>query len=691
MDEVLSRGDAEEAPVLAQEGVKWYIPHHGVYHPKKNKIRVVFDCSARFKGTSLNNHLLSGPNLTNNLVGVLCRFRRYPYAIICDVEKMFHQFIVCEDRDYLRFLWWPNGDVTKEPKEYRMKVQLFGATSSPGCASYGLKSMESQEKEAHSSAAQFIMHDFYIDDGLTSVESAQQAKDLIRGAREICQKGGLRLHKFVSNDCEVLESVPKSERAADVILNLPSKQLPIERVLGVQWSVGLDCFRFSIILKDQPLTRREVLATVASVYDPLGFLAPLVLRAKTILQEICNKGVNWDEPLPEEVRPRWERWKRDLLHLDELQIPQCFEPKTLNGKKTYELHSFADASSSGYGHCSYLRVKDEEKNVQVSLVMGKSRIAPTKITTIPRLELTAAVVSAKVAVMVQKELNYANLKQYFWTDSKVVLGYINNDAKRFHTFVANRVQVIRSNTDIKEWRYIDTKNNPADHASRGLNAEELMKSNWFSGPSLLWEKEIPSTKEEIPNIQIGDQEVKATVRATTVKEPFSLIDYISRFSSWAKAVGMVSYLKRPFKRNKPKTLATTVAERQDAEWHIFKEIRHAAFKNEITSLSQKEQNAKISRQSSLLKLDPFVDEQGLIRVGGRLENSTLPFEVKQPIVLPRSSQVTNLIIDHFHKKVTHQGKGMTMNKIRSNGLWILGLNATVASYIYKCVQCRRQR
>ena len=109
--------------------------------------------------------------------------------------------------------------------------------------------------------------------------------------------------------------------------------------------------------------------------------------------------------------------------------------------------------------------------------MGKSRVAPTKITTIPRLELTAAVVSAKVAVMVQEELNYANLKQYFWTDSKVVLGYINNDAKRFHTFVANRVQVIRSNTDIKEWRYIDTKNNPADHASRGLNAEELMKSN----------------------------------------------------------------------------------------------------------------------------------------------------------------------------------------------------------------------
>ena len=146
-----------------------------------------------------------------------------------------------------------------------------------------------------------------------------------------------------------------------------------------------------------------------------------------------------------------------------------------------------------------------------------------------------------------------------------------------------------------------------------------MKSNWFSGPAFLWEKEIPSSEQEIPNIQIADPEVKATVRAATVKEPFSLIDCISRFSSWTKAVGVVSYLKRPFKKNKPKTVTTTVAERQDAERDIFKEMQHTAFKSEIISLSHKEQNAKVSRQSSLLKLDPFIDEQGLIRVGGRLK------------------------------------------------------------------------
>ena len=207
----------------------------------------------------------------------------------------------------------------------------------------------------------------------------------------------------------------------------------------------------------------------------------MVLRAKKILQEICRRGVSWDEPLPEDVRPRWERWKLDLLHLKELQIPRCFEPKTTSQKKSYELHNFADASTSGYGQCSHFRVKDEDGNVNVSLVIGKSRVAPLKISTIPRLELTAAALSAKVGVMLQEELNYADLKQYFWTDSKVVLGYINNDGKRFHTFFANRVQIIRSNTDTKKLRHIDPKNNPADHASRGLSTEELVRSNWFSG------------------------------------------------------------------------------------------------------------------------------------------------------------------------------------------------------------------
>ena len=302
-----------------------------------------------------------------------------------------------------------------------------------------------------------------------------------------------------------MESIEKREQASDINWDLPSEQLSIERVLGVQWFVGVDSFGFSIVLKDQPLTRRGVLSMVASIYDPLGFLAPLVLTAKKILQEVCQKGVSWESPLPDELRPRWEQWKTDLLNLQDLRIPRCFMPKTMGKRRSYQLHHFADASTFGYGKCSYLRIKDENHQVNVALVIGKSRVAPTKITKIPRLEL------AKVGTKIQEELCYPNLTESFWTDSKVVLGYIKNEAKRFHSFVANRVQEIKIRTKIEQWRCIDTKNNPADHVSRGRTAEELVKSNWFSRPSFLWEKEIPYNKEESPFYKLEIQRLRQPI------------------------------------------------------------------------------------------------------------------------------------------------------------------------------------
>ena len=218
MKEMIDRGDAETVPLNDSSGSHWYIPHHGVFHPKKpDKLRVVFDCSARYRNTCLNDHLLSGPDLTNGLAGVLLRFRRFPVAIMCDIEKMFHQFFVCEpDRDYLRFLWWENGDTNSEPTEYRMRKHLFGAASSPGCANYGLKHLARSQAEALPQASSFVQNDFYVDDGLTSVQTECEAVNLIRDAQTLCSNGGLRLHKFVSNNRTVIESVPVSERAVDI-------------------------------------------------------------------------------------------------------------------------------------------------------------------------------------------------------------------------------------------------------------------------------------------------------------------------------------------------------------------------------------------------------------------------------------------------------------------------------------------
>ncbi|XP_056236444.1 uncharacterized protein LOC130172051 [Seriola aureovittata] len=371
MDGVFKDGDAERADNQPKAGNVWYIPHQGVYHPRKpEKIRVVFDCSAKYGGTALNDHLLSGPDLTNGLTGVLCRFRKYPVAVICDVEKMFHRFHVSsEDRDYLRFLWWENGDTKSEPKDYRMRVHLFGAASSPGCSNYGLKYLASQNEKDYPAAASFIKRNFYVDDGLISVESVDSAIKLVREAQTVCAKGKLHLHKFISNNREVLESVPDSDRAKGVQdVDLNHGELPVQTVLGVKWSVDSDTFSFKVALNEKSTTRRGILSTIASVFDPLGFLAPFLLQGKKILQEMCQKGIGWDEQLPAELKPRWESWLNDLEKLQELQIPRCFAPENLDKAQRVELHHFSDASSHGYGQCSYLRVVMENK-VHCSLVI----------------------------------------------------------------------------------------------------------------------------------------------------------------------------------------------------------------------------------------------------------------------------------------------------------------------------------
>ena len=210
----------------------WYIPHHGIYHPNKpDKIRVVFDCSAKCQGESLNAHLLQGPDLTNSLTGVLIRFREKRVAFMCDVENMFHQFRVdTQDRNYLRFLWMG--------EDYRMTVHLFGASSSPACPDYGLKQIANDYGQDSSGAAHFVGRNFYVDDGLTSVDSIEKAKTLIKQTREMCARGNLRVHKFVSNSIEVLESVPSSERATDLKDLDPSLEyMPVERAPGIQWCV----------------------------------------------------------------------------------------------------------------------------------------------------------------------------------------------------------------------------------------------------------------------------------------------------------------------------------------------------------------------------------------------------------------------------------------------------------------------
>ena len=718
MNDFISRGYAEKVNPSNADNI-WYIPHHGVYHPQKpDKVRVVFDCSAKFKGESLNDYLLQGPDLTNSLLGVLCRFRQEQIAIVCDIEQMFLQFRVkSEHRNYLRFLWWDDNDTTKDPCEYRMNVHLFGAASSPGCANFGLKQIANDNEHLYGTEiADFIRKDFYVDDGLKSVSSVDSAVNLIEGSKQLCKEGGLRLHKFCSNSKEVLKQIPTEDRANDVAnIDLLVDKLPSTKTLGVQWCIESDTFQFRIVLNNKPLTRRGVLSVLSSVYDPLGFISPVILIGKRILQECCSDGHEWDDPLPDNIVQRWDHWRKDIQNLATLNIPRCVKPDDFGRISTCEIHHFSDASTLGYGQCSYIRLIDENERTHCSLLMSKSKVVPRKPITIPRLELSAAVTSVKTSAILTQELEYENITEWFWTDSNIVLGYISNESRRFHVFVSNRIQQIRDRTNPEQWKFIDTKQNPADIASRGVFAEELMSSDlWFKGPKFLWTSKSFGIDDKKPNLDPSDPEVKkVSVHSTKASTKYdSILDRINYFSDWNKAKRAIAvclklrdYLRMKSKTKPESVFPLTVEDMRRAECEIIKQVQSEAFKEELETLQScrsensdsndrnfvRTRNSTMKQKSSLYKLDPFLDEYEILRVGGRIRHASFSDNLRHPVILPKHSHVTDLVVRHFHARAQHQGRGITMNLIRSNGYWIINCNSIVSNHISKCVICRKLR
>ena len=354
----------------------------------------------------------------------------------------------------------------------------------------------------------------------------------------MCAAGGFRLTKFISNDREVISSIPREEQAKEIKnVDLNHDRLPMERALGMLWNIENDQLEFRITLKDRPLTRRGILATISSIYDPLGLVGPLLLPGRKILQQISADKQGWDEPLSQAQRAAWERWRADLDVLHHIKIDRSFTPQSFGEVKSAQLHHFSDASTIGYGVASYLRLQDTENRINCALVMGKSRVVPKDAPSIPRLELSAATVATKVGYLLYKELQINEVEEFYWTDSQVVLSYLNNERKRFHIFVANRVKMICDHTDVEQWRYVPSEINPADHASRGTTGKQFTEAkDWLKGPKFLWDSERNFPSENVSTeIDEDDKEVKKifTTEVMPLKEENHVLASLEKnISSW---------------------------------------------------------------------------------------------------------------------------------------------------------------
>ena len=300
----------------------------------------------------MNKRLLSGPDLTNQVVGILVNFREDYVEIMADTEAMFYQvFVANQHRSLLSFLWWENGDIKRQPQEYHMNVYVFGGISSPSCSNYALRRTARDNNVKYDpEVAETLRSNFYVDDLLKSVKDEEIVVTLMKDVKALCAEGEFHLTKFVSNSKHVLLSMLERNRRKGLHdQELRLGKLPTEKALGIIWDIKGKKLGFCINFKEKPSTKREMLSVVSSIYDPLGLVSPFLLESRRIIQILCHNQLAWYDPVDEGIQEKWAKWKCSLNILKDIKLRRCYKPKGFVQVVSCSLPHFSDASENGYG------------------------------------------------------------------------------------------------------------------------------------------------------------------------------------------------------------------------------------------------------------------------------------------------------------------------------------------------------
>ncbi len=671
-------------------GRTWYIPTFLVTSPNKpEKPRLVFDAASKHLGVSLNDALINGPVLLVNLHDLLLLFRERPYAVSMDIEKMFLQVRVREeDQAAFRFLWRRPGD-EGPPIAYQMMVEIFGASSSPTSCTYVLRRTAEDNKE-FSDIAHKVTENFYVDNYLDSFDDAETAINCCHRMCELLKKGGFVLTHLMTSSREIWQSF-QPERRANPQLNVDLDDLPVERTLGLLWHGESDTFSFSFSNASRKNTKRGILACVSSVFDPMGFVSCVTLVAKILLQDIWRYGrdrvgervekVGWDDTLPTIFMERWHAFTDGLKNLKTLHIPRCLRPTCFTPDlTTYQLHIFCDASTRGYAAIVYLRAQ-HGTSVSVSLVTARAKVAPVKQQTIPRLELMGAVLGYRLGIRTRRALKLDILNTTWWTDSSTALYWLKSEATLYSTFVACRREEILEDSSPTQWRHVPGELNPADDGSRGVNGTEIsIDHRWFQGPKFLklCETLWPSGGETLPEAEALEEIFPLFVGVLTEEET-----EIDRLISTSPSL---TILERAVAALEQDSDPVSVEQLRLAMEKCVKRVQGCYFQEEIDSLKK---NGAVHRGSRVLKLSPFLDERGLLRVGGRLEEAPLPEDSIHPMLLPTTHPFTSLVIKDAHERCLHSQIHRTLYEVQAR-FWIIRGGRAVHDEVRKCMDCKRR-
>ena len=679
----------------------FYLPHMGVKHPAKpGKIRVVHDAAASVAGVSLNSRLIAGPDYCNSIIGILFRFRENAIAFTADIRDMYLRIKVTEADSFSQLFLWRGFERNSDPRVYRMTSLIFGSKSSSASAQYVRNVNAARFAKQYPDAARIIENDFYVDDLLSGASTVEEATRLIREINEISISGNFTLAGWASNARRALAGVHECERSSAPI-SLEKSGMTTHRLLGLSWTPESDTLGFNLSMAklDGALkagqrvpTKREVLQMTMAVWDPLGALSPVMIRAKIAMQKVWARGTAWDEPVTGEIFERWCKWLEALHLVRNVQIPRYHGPAP--GGQVRQLHIFCDASEEAMCAVAYIRVTGEKDAPAISFIASKTRVAPLKNKlTIPRLELTAALLGAELASKIEKEHTVRFQKRYFWTDSTNVLWWIRSTSANHMQFVANRLGVIDELSSRDEWHWVEGRANAADDGTRASTVVDLSSGGrWFAGPQFLQENEEtwPEVKPSEPNAsEMASLEFKqVTVLALNpIKD--SLID-LCRFSQHKRLVRAVAYVFRfaALCRKEPCESGLTAKDVAVAESWLIRDAQLHSFGQEIDSIRA---GKSLSKSSSLAGFNAYVDDLGIVRLGGRIENAkNVSFDVKNPIILHAKGRYALLLMKRAHEEAAHGGVELTLSVLRGK-YWLIAGRAGVKRLIHDCVQCKIRR
>ena len=671
----------------SNEKLSCYLPHHCVQRPESttSPIRVVFNPSAKTtSGYTLNDLMYQGPNLQQDLMFLILRWRQYQFAYTADIEKMYRQ-ILCdkEHQKYQKIIWRSSPD--QPLREYQLTTVTYGMKAAPFLAMMTLKQLANNEghKYPSSRASKALQEEFYMDDLVSGSFTLASAKQLQTDLTAILKSGGFNLRKWSSNKKELLEEVSKAETGHE---EFDFKRAESTKTLGLKWHPKEDYFSFQLKINIRPptekQTKRTLLSDISKIFDPCGWLSPITIKLKLLFKQVWLCNISWDDQLPSDINKEWEKLRADLQNITKLKIERWYRT---NECDNIQLHGFSDATTKNYACVVYCKT-----GAHITIVAAKTRLtSQNKKLTVPRLELSGAHLLSVLMNKIQQTLSGHQFKTYCWTDSTAVLGWIQGDVNRWTPFVANRVKQIKEVIPPESWRYVKSSENPADCATRGMSTEQLKHhSLWWTGPSFLSnfneqeEKEIPK--------YVTDQEERKTKQCnvTTRHSRDDIIpNILNKHSNFTRAVRVLAWVLRFTLHSGTRIPFLTTTELAKAKNIIIKYVQESEFADEICNLKA---NRQIDNKSKLLSLNPFLDEDGLLKVGGRLKHANISEEMKHPLIVPHSSHLTNLIIDQAHCATFHAGARMTLAYTRQR-YWIIGGNRAVKNRLHTCTICKKHK